>query len=174
MRTVLRSLAPLIAALILGMSGPAYGQQSVLKEHDTQQPFDVQADALQADNKAGRARFTGNVEVRQGALTLESETLLVFYASESGDEDPQIGRLDATGRVRLSSESEDVVAEWGIYDVEKRLITFGGHVQLTRGDSTLSGKRLELDLVSGVVRLDGDVAAGGRVQGSFTPPSNPN
>lgn len=161
----------MMALALFGLSISLYAQQSALKDHDTKQPFDVQADQLQADNKAGRARFSGNVEVRQGAMTLKSETLLIFYLVGSDAADPQIGRLDATGGVSLASATETVQANWGIYDVEKRLITFGGDVTLKQGDNLLSGKRLELDLVSGVMRLDGDVAAGGRVQGSFTPPS---
>ena len=79
--------------------------QSDLKAHDTEQPLDVRAENLEADNKAGRARFTGNVTVVQGGITLESDELLVFYSNPFGNADPKISRLDATGKVHLLSSS---------------------------------------------------------------------
>ncbi len=148
--------------------------QSALANHDTQQAIDISAEDLNADNKLGRASFTGNVIVKQGGMTLKSEDLLVFYSNPGGNDAPEINRLDATGSVELVSISEQVRADWGIYDVEKRLITFGGNVILTRGENILNGDRLELNLITGFARLDGREEEGGRVRGSFGVPGGEN
>ena len=167
-------------ALIAG--GMAFGMlvsgaasaQSVLKDHDTYQPLDISAERLEMQQKQGRAIFSGAVQVVQGGLTLRSDTITVFYALENTDGDPSISRLDAQGKFELQSASETLVGDWGIYDVDRQLVTVGGDVVFRQGQTELKGSRLEFDLVSGLAKLDGQDTndAGGRVRGSFTVPSS--
>jgi lipopolysaccharide export system protein LptA len=146
--------------------------QSILKSHDTYQPLDITADRLEMKQKQGRAIFKGAVKVMQGNMTLNSETLTVFYKTPEGEEKPAISRLDAQGSVHLVSSTESLSGDWGVYDVDQRLITIGGNVTFQQGDSTLKGTRLEFDLVSGLVKLDGQQDTdGGRVRGSFAVPT---
>jgi len=146
--------------------------QSVLKDHDTYQPLDITAERLEMKQKQGRAVFKGAVKVVQGKMTLSSESLTVFYKTSEGEEKPAISRLDALGTVTLVSETESLSGDWGIYDVDQRLITIGGNVIFKQGDNTLKGQRLEFNLVSGLAKLDGkdDASADGRVRGSFSVP----
>lgn len=145
--------------------------QSVLKSHDTYQAIDISAERLEMKQKEGRAIFKGAVTVKQGKMTLNADTLTVFYQAENGVENPSISRLDAEGSVKLTSASETLSGEWGVYDVDRRLITLGGDVVFTQGDSTLKGNRLEFDLVSGLAKLDGNASEDGRVRGQFSVPS---
>lgn len=165
----LRSMA-LLAMLCAAPFGAA--AQSVLKSHDTYQPLDISAERLEMLQREGRAIFTGAVQVTQGKLTLRSDTITVYYAMGEGDNDPTISRLDARGKFELLSESETLTGDWGIYDVDRQLITVGGDVAFQQGTTQLTGSRLEFDLVSGLAKLDGeDTGADGRVRGSFTVPS---
>lgn len=148
------------------------GAQSVLKSHDTYQALDISADRLEMKQREGRAIFKGTVRVKQGKMTLTSDTLTVFYETDGGIENPSIDRLDAQGNVMLNSASESLKGDWGVYDVNRRLITVGGNVVFTQGDNTLTGERLEFDLVSGLAKLDGEAQQGGRVQGTFSVPQN--
>jgi len=162
-------------ALWVGViTAPANGQ-SVLKDHDTYQPIDISAERLEMQQKQGRAIFTGAVQVLQGKLTLRSNTITVFYDRADTDGDPSISRLDAQGQFQLLSDSETLTGDWGIYDVDRQLITVGGAVVFKQGNSELTGSRLEFDLVSGLAKLDGENTAdeNGRVRGSFTVPSKP-
>ena len=86
-------------------------------------------------------------------------------------ENPSISRLDAEGNVKLTSDSETLTGKWGVYDVDRRLITLGGEVSFIQGDSRLSGDRLEFDLVTGLAKLDGKASENGRVEGKFSVPS---
>ena len=161
-------------ALLAGMTIPgAVAAQSVLKNHDTYQPLDISAERLEMQQKQGRAIFSGAVQVIQGGLTLRSDTITVFYALEDTDGDPSISRLDAQGKFELVSESETLVGDWGIYDVDRQLVTVGGNVVFSQGQTELKGSRLEFDLVSGLAKLDGQNTndGDGRVRGSFTVPS---
>ncbi len=168
------SYTGLLVSLHIGLS--AVQAQSVLKNHDTLQPINITAERLEVQQKQGRAIFKGTVQVIQGKMTFKSETITVFYDTSSGLDDPSISRLDAVGQVSLTSPTETITSNWGIYDVDKRLVTLGGNVILTRSDNTLKGDRLEMNLVTGLTKLDGLDGSGdggkgtGRVQGSFTVP----
>lgn len=161
----------LAAVALLGLSMPVHAQ-SVLKSHDTYQPLDISAERLEMKQKEGRAIFKGAVNVRQGRMTLTADTLTVFYEAGQNAENPNIDRLDAQGSVQLMSESETLSGDWGVYDVDRRLITLGGNVVFAQGDNTLRGDRLEFDLVSGLAKLDGQASDDGRVRGVFNVPKN--
>ncbi len=144
---------------------------SALKGHDSNAPIDVAADRIEVQDRADRAIFAGNVTVRQASLTLDTERLTVAYSSGGG---VQIRRLDAAGGVVVRSPSETARGNFGIYDLDRRLITLVGAVQLNRGGSRVSGSRLVIDLDSGRAVIDGGAPgvgqSGGRVTGHFTVP----
>jgi lipopolysaccharide export system protein LptA len=160
----------IFSASVLGFTVNA---QSDLKDHDTYQPLDIDAERFELRQRDGQAVFSGTVKVTQGKLILSSDSLTVFYASSSKNTNPSIDRLDARGGVKLFSSTEQVVSDWSVYDVNRRLVTFGGNVTLTQGDNILNGERLELDLVSGLTKLDGESGKNdGRVRGTFNVPES--
>ena len=122
-------------------------------------------------DRADRAIFAGNVHVRQAALSLDTARLTVAYSSGGG---VQIRRLDASGGVTVRSPSETARGNFGIYDLDRKLITLVGGVQLNRGGSQIMGSRLVIDLSSGRAVIDGGAPGvgqrGGRVTGHFTVP----
>jgi len=144
---------------------------SALKGHDADAPIDVAADRIEVQDRADRAVFAGNVHVRQASLTLDTARLTVAYSSGGGI---QIRRLDASGGVTVKSPSETARGNFGIYDLDRKLITLVGAVQLNRGGSQINGQRLTIDLNSGRAVVDGGPAgvgqSGGRVTGHFTVP----
>jgi lipopolysaccharide export system protein LptA len=180
----MRKLLPLVAlpgvaAGILAVS-PVAGQEagSALKGHDTDAPVDVAADRIEVQDRADRAIFSGNVDVRQGSLRLNSSRLTVAYSNSGGIE---IRRLEASGGVTLRSPSETARSQFAIYDLDQRLVTMIGGVSLTRGANHVEGARLVLDLDSGRAVMDGGIPGapgtqnnGGRVTGRFTVPRRPN
>jgi lipopolysaccharide export system protein LptA len=160
-----------IAAAGLALA-PALAQTSALKGHNSNAPVDVAADRIEVQDRADRAVFSGNVIVRQAELTLTAGRLTVAYSDTGGIE---IRRLDATGGVTLRSPSETARGDFGVYDLDRRIITLIGDVALTRGDSRVNGGRLTLDLDSGRAVMDGGgppgtTSQGGRVTGTFTVP----
>ena len=165
------ALVAMLAAIGLGAAAHA---QSVLKNHDTYQPLDISAERLEMQQREGKAIFAGAVQVTQGRLTLRSDTITVYYALAEGESDPTISRLDARGQFELESDSESLTGDWGIYDVDRQLITVGGAVVFRQGTTELTGSRLEFDLVSGLAKLDGrDTGTEeGRVRGKFTVPGD--
>ena len=166
-----------VAAATLG-AGPAAAQDGVsaLKGPDSKAPIDLSADRAEAQDRADRAIFAGNVIVRQGNLTLRTARLTLAYASQGGID---INRIDASGGVTVTSPSETARGDFAVYDLEDGLITMVGNVRLERGGSFLSGGRLVIDLDTGRAVMDGGLrgvnqAGGGRVTGRFTVPRRNN
>ncbi|MDV3256869.1 MAG: OstA family protein [Sphingomonas sp.] len=162
-----------LAALTLG-AGLAAAQDSIsaLKGHDSHAPIDLSADRAEAQDRADRAIFAGDVVVKQGALTLRTERLTLAYASQDGID---INRIDASGGVVVTSPSETARGDFAVYDLNEGLITMVGNVRLERGGSFLSGARLTIDLDTGRAVIDGGLRGvnqpgGGRVTGRFTVP----
>ena len=160
-----------LAALSFGSIAMAQGATSALKGHNADAPIDVASDRIEVQDRADRAIFSGNVRVKQAALTLDTQRLTLSY---SGGDGVKINRLDASGGVVVRSPSETARGNFGVYDLDRKLITLIGAVQLNRGGSQINGQRLTIDLSSGRAVVDGGQAgigqSGGRVTGHFTVP----
>ena len=174
----MKSAVPLIALVPMLMLMPlsaATAQalaSSALRGQDSRAPIDVDADRIDVLDQQNQAIFAGNVRVRQGNLSIESDRIKIAY-SRPAKGDPVIQRLDADGNVRLATPSERATSRFGIYDVQRRVLTLIGNVQLTQGTTKASGNRLTIDLASGRSTLDGRTSTGepgSRVSGRFAVP----
>ena len=78
------------------------------------------------------------------------------------------------GRSVVKSPSETAKGDFGIYDLDRKLITLIGNVQLNREQNQVNGARLVIDLDTGRAVVDGGPPgvnqSGGRVTGHFTVP----
>jgi lipopolysaccharide export system protein LptA len=184
MRGVRLSGIFLASTLVLGAFAASVGlaqQQgkgqpiSALKGHDSNAPVDVTANRIEVQDRADRAIVAGNVHVVQGDLTLDTPRLTVAYSGGQGASGGvQIKRLDAADGVVVKSPSETAKGDFGVYDLDRRLITLIGNVQLNRDQNQVNGSRLVIDLDSGRAVIDGGPPgvnqSGGRVRGHFTVP----
>ena len=164
------TLAAGLAAVPLASLALAQQPVSALKGHDANAPIDISSARIEVQERADRAIFAGNVVARQGDLTLSTDRLTVAYSSVGGIE---INRLDASGGVVVKSPSETARGNFGIYDLDRKLITLVGAVQLNRGGSQINGQRLVIDLNSGRAVMSGAPGVdqnNGRVTGHFTVP----
>lgn len=178
-----------LTLLFAALPAAAFAQSatvSSLKGHNSNAPVDVAADRIELQDRADRAVFTGNVKVRQGDMTMDAPRMTVAYSRASGA-DPQVQRIDASGGVTVTSPSETAKGNFGIYDVNRRLVTLIGNVRVTRGTNNVNGSRLTIDLTTGRASVDGSRVAGsggtttgpggvagGRVTGRFSVPQRNN
>src|ERR1041384_3248890 len=143
-RTLGITLAGILGAVALA-GGAASGRVrqehpvSALKGHDSNAPVDVTADRIEVQDRADRAIFAGNVHAKQAELSFDTPRLTVAYSSNGS---VQIRRLDAAGGVVVRSPSETAKGDFGIYDLDRKLITLIGNVQLNRGSNHVSGPHL--------------------------------
>jgi lipopolysaccharide export system protein LptA len=147
---------------------------SALKGHNSNAPVDVTADRIEVQDRADRAMFVGNVHVTQAELTLDTPRLTVAYYGGKGGGGVQMKRLGAPGGVTVKSPSETARGDFGIYDLDRKLITLLGNVQLDREQNRVNGARLTIDLDTGRAVVDGGPpgvnSSGARVTGHFSVP----
>lgn len=174
-RHFMRNAAVGLALGLAGIAVPGNAQglsSSALKDFDTHAPIDIDADRIEVLDRENQAIFTGSVRAVQGRLTLEANRIRISYTRPASG-DPVIERLDADGSVRLITPTERATARFGIYDVEKRILTMIGDVALDSGDASTKGNRLTINLESGISTMDGRSSTGqpgGRVSGRFAVP----
>lgn len=167
-----------MALLATGSAGDGAAAQA-LANHNSSAPVDFAADSIEVQDRADRVIIAGNVRVNQAGLTLTAQRMTVAYTRAGGTD---VNRLDATGGVTVTKGDESARGNVAIYDLDRRLITMVGNVELRQGGNRLSGGRLLIDLNSGRATVDGRGAArgpdgnpvaggtGGRVTGTFTVP----
>ncbi len=174
MPRLIRSLPFVVAlggALFVMLPMPEADAQ-ILSGHDTSAPVDFSADRIEVQDRADRVVVAGNVLVTQAGLNLSAARLTVAYHDSNGIE---IDRLDASGGVTVTRGNERARGDVAIYDLNRRIITMIGHVQLNQGTNRLTGGRLVIDLASGRTTVDGSstsapgttTASDGRVTGTF-------
>ncbi len=168
--------------MVFSLSGAAAWAQPAApaplgRPHDGNQPIEITSDSLEVIQPQQIAIFKGNVDAVQGDIRLRADTLKVHYRQRQAGQpaatgaavSPQtsIHRIDAVGRVFISSPEETARGDVGVYDVEKRTIVLEGDVVLTRGENVLRGNRATMDLAGG--RSIMVPTAGERVHGLFVP-----
>lgn len=172
-------IAALAALATTGlMAGAAVGQS----RHNSDAPIDFDAQSIQLDDRANQAILSGGVTIKQANMTLTAARVTVSYSGELIGGSPAATRFDASGGVTVTRPDQSARAQYGVYDINRRVITMLGNVTLTQGGNTVSGGRLTLDLDSGKAAIDGSgvgtsrapdgtvVRSGGRVTGRFTVP----
>ena len=172
----------LLPVLFVAAALPAAAQPG---RHDSAAPIDFGADHIELQDKANRAVLAGNVQVRQAEMTLSAARMTVAYTGQVVGGNPQVSRLDASGGVIVKRPSQTARASYGIYDLNRRVITMLGAVSLTQAGNTINGGRLTLNLDTGRAVIDGSSvgggaatdgagttvrAPGGRVTGTFSVP----
>lgn len=165
-------------ALLSGGTGDAAHAQA-LANHNSNAPVDFAAGSIEVQDRADRVVLAGDVRVTQAGLTVTAPRMTVAYTRQGGTD---VNRLDATGGVTVVKGDERASGNVAIYDLDRRLITMVGNVELNQRGNHLRGGRLVIDLNSGRATVDGRGAArgpdgnpvqggtGGRVTGTFTVP----
>lgn len=162
------------AAAGLLAAGPAHPQSTVNPfagmAQDSDQPIKIAADATLADFNAQTATYTGNVVVTQGQMILRADELKIFAP------DGAITKIEARGKVVLSSPSGSAQSPLAVYEVGPRLVTMSGGVVLKHENNVMRGSALVVNLATGGAKLQAPQGEGGkpgRVEGLFVPSSKP-
>lgn len=166
----------LLLIVLLGFSGAAAGQTSILGKHDADMPVNLSADKMEADLKGKTVTYSGNVIGVQGDIRLRADMMK--------DDSPN-SKIYINGKVVVDSPATGTVTgDNAIYDLTKKFVTLSGHVVLHKqGQVTMQGSLLTVNMVTGKATLGAaPVAAtanqaaapgapGGRVTGVITPKS---
>lgn len=161
-----------VLASALACGGPAVAQNvSGAFSGGKNAEIRIESDVMEVEQKKNRATFTGRVDARRGGVRLRSAKLTVFYqeAGAGAKSRTELTKLDARGKVVVTSKGQRATSDWAIMMVQTGKVTMGGNVVLTEGKTVIKGNKLELDLNTGRSKLFGGKSSGGRVKGVFLP-----
>ncbi len=107
-------------------------------------PLKITSDELEAIQSGGSRTFVfeRNVHVTQGALTLQSDRLEVFYPTASG----QPEKLMATGHVLLRQQGKEVRCERATYLRAQERIYCRGNASMQQDQDVVYGDEIEYEL----------------------------
>lgn len=91
-------------------------------------------------------------------------SILTAHILPGADGKQAVQRIDALGGVHISTGTEIVRGNEGVYDVPEQTATVCGDVKITRGDNQLNGECAIVDMATGRARLSGG-QKGERVKG---------
>jgi lipopolysaccharide export system protein LptA len=186
-------LSAVLAAILIAGAAPAAAQtfETGFAQFGADQstPIEIEADALEVQDKSNLAVFTGNVTVHQADAALQTSRLTVHYAASAlptADEaaaaatgvspapaadapatpqNQRISRLEAQGNVVITSNGQSATGNSGTVDFDAKTLALNGNVTLSQGGNVVTGDTLTVDLNTGVAR----VQSKGRVRVLLTP-----
>jgi lipopolysaccharide export system protein LptA len=136
---------------------------------EREQPIRVTSATLEVRDKEKKATFSGDVHVVQGETDLRCNVLTMFYdgepskaaASSDNRGNQKIRRMEARGSVVMTQKDQRAVGDHADFDVLKNVMVLTGNVVVTRGEDVLRGRRLSVNMNTGVYTMESD---GGRVE----------
>ncbi|HEU5360640.1 MAG TPA: lipopolysaccharide transport periplasmic protein LptA [Candidatus Deferrimicrobiaceae bacterium] len=144
-------------------AGGAEAQRGVRPDDLGSQPIDITADRLSADSARESVTFEGNVEARQGNVTLHADRLFAEYSRSA----KAIEKITAEGNVRVIQGAREARADRAVfYNLEQRIVLTGG-ADLVQGENTLKGETVTIYLRENRSVVTG--GEGGRVQAVIHP-----
>lgn len=160
----------IVSGLLISLSAIAQEQN-----YNSKAPVEITADKLEVTKQNQSAVFSGNVEAKQGNITIKSDKMMVYYTENKGKGTggSSVSKVETTGNVILSTPDEKATSNIGIFEVAKNTIELSGNVVLTRGKNMVKGDKLLYNLTTGQSQLvsaaDKDGVKKERVRGVFIP-----
>lgn len=173
--TVRRSIAVALV-LVLCLAGTPGAQQSPLSSPlNSDDPVQISADTMEADNRNRMFVFEGDVKVVQGDTVMTSKRLKVWYedddtaaAEAAGENGSRIRDIEAEGNVVILFDGRTAKSERALYSAEKNTLTLlGENASIVDGKNTISGAKITLYRAQD--RITVESSRQGRVEAVFFP-----
>ena len=145
-----RSSLLVAAAMLMMAAAPDEARKFELKR----EPIVVTSARMKADKLGERVTFSGEVILKKEAMTLNSDTLTVFYDSKT----KAIREIEALGNVIVRKEGRIALANRALYYSKEEKIVLTGDARIIENDNQLGGERITL-----FIRDDRSIVEGGNV-----------
>lgn len=120
----------------------------------------------------GKLQAVGHAKaVREGDEIIADVLIADFVEGKDGKR--TLKTLRANGNVVITTPTEVLIGDEGVYQADTNVADITGHVKVTRGPNVLEGERAEVDLNTNISKMFGSATqqGGGRVRGVFYPGS---
>jgi lipopolysaccharide export system protein LptA len=100
----------------------------------------------------------GDAQANHEDKQVNADTLVAHFRPNDKDE-TEIRQIVATGNVRITTPTDYVVGDEGVYYVQEEVATLTGDVKITRDGNQMNGNYAEVNLATGISQLRGNVDA---------------
>lgn len=101
-------------------------------------PLNIISDSMEAETKANKVVFKGNVVARQKDVTITSNELTATYV----DGGKELKEVLATGNVRITQQDKIAVADRALFLNAERKIILTGNPKVWQGKDIVSGDKI--------------------------------
>lgn len=127
----------------------------------------------------GRLSAYGDVVVIRPSDKMQADKASAFFSQNTqSNGQRKLERLEAEGNVIITTATETLRGDRGVYRADTNIAEVTGHVKITRGPNVLEGERAEINLTTNISRMFGSQTGTtssptgkGRVKGVFYPSS---
>ena len=139
--------------------------------------FESGEDVITADrqleyyNAKKMAVARGHAVAKRGSKVLKTDVLVAHFVERKGK--TEVERVEAFDNVVIETEKDVAYADRGVYNVESGIAVLTGSVRIERDGNTLVGCQAQVNLNTGISKLQSCPTSGRRVQGVITPHSVP-
>lgn len=127
----------LVSCLLLLSFGFALAAEKALPgRYDSNQPINISADRLEADDVTRQVKFLGNVSARQGEVVIYAAALTLFYLEGS----QEVDRIEAAGDVRIVQGERVATGDKGIFYRADGRVVLTGNARVHQGTDFVEGE----------------------------------
>ena len=147
------------AAVLIISTGSAMSQDAPSALSGSKEPVEISAGkTLEWHQKEKQYVAEGEVEAKQGEVTILAEKLVADYHDDKGEGNVDIWQLTATENVRIKNTDSTVTGDKAVYDVETTQATVtGDDLKLTTPEQIITAQeRMEYNSTKGVARAVGN------------------
>jgi len=109
---------------------------------------------MQADKLGDKVTFTGDVILKKEGMTLNSDSMVVFYDVKTKG----IKDIEASGNVVVRKEGRVAYSNKAFYDSREEKIVLTGDARIIENENQLGGEKITL-----FMRDDRSIVEGGKV-----------
>ena len=167
----MHSLTKLLFTSVLLMASSTLSLAAPTNTPDNKQPVNIQADQLQASEKAGKSIYSGNVVVTQGSLTIKGDQIEVLHPKGKLSQAITTGtpaifkRYNQTEKAWVNGKANRIE-----YDTKAKTVLLIGDAEVEQpGKHKISGSKLFYDLEKQLLNANSSPEDKKRVSVTFTP-----
>lgn len=163
-----------LVAMLLGLAclgfSPAHAEES-------EEPIHIEADRMISQEDQNSVLFIGNVDAKQGNVTIRSQEMTVYYTPKEGSEGKtssnQVKRLICKKEVEVVQDDWLGTGDRMDYFARERKVILTGNAKAWQGQNMVEGKTITyyLDEKRSIVEQDQE-KTGGRVKAVLHPDSD--
>lgn len=143
-------------------AGVLFPVRAVAQNASQEEPIQIQAETLVADNASRYAEFIGNVKATQGNTQILADRLRIHYRSGATQETGAVGsgedaieKIVAEGNVTITFDDKKAVTDQAVYTLDdRRLVLTGQTSKVTSGKDSITGSKIIVERVTGKIRVE--------------------